>query len=271
MSRSVEQVLQDHRSVRNFTESGIDPSLIEEIIKIAIAGTASYGNLNCASIVITQEKTSLDVLRMLHFSQTAVATAPAILTMCADTGRLNHWLATRGASNHFNDVNSLAIAVIDTLLLAQSVVLALESRGLGTCFLGTTLDNCREITRFLALPQFCIPVISIAIGYPAHGELPKSERMPLEAYLHREKYQAKTSDELLLLYELRERVGWNRVQNSFRERLTEFEELGITNFARFCTSHLKYPADICLVNSSSILCLILEQGFTGSSDGVASH
>ncbi len=83
----------------------------------------------------------------------------------------------------------LFTAAIDALLVAQNVCVAAEDAGLGICYLGTTTYMAGKIIEILDLPQGVVPVTTVTLGYP--DEWPDlTDRLPLEAVVHREKYQA---------------------------------------------------------------------------------
>lgn len=50
--------------------------------------------------------------------------------------------------------------------MAQNVVTAAESMGLGTVYLGSILNDSEKICELLKLPELTFPVIGLGIGYP---------------------------------------------------------------------------------------------------------
>ena len=51
--------------------------------------------------------------------------------------------------------------------VAQQTTLGFEARGLGICYMGTTLMAMGEIADFLELPDNVVPVTSLVLGVPA--------------------------------------------------------------------------------------------------------
>jgi hypothetical protein len=130
------------------------------------------------------------------------------------------------------------VAAYDAMIIAQNVCLGFEARGLGICYMGTTLFSLEEIADLLELPDTCLPVTTIVVGYPDEDP-PKRDRLPLGAFLHDEKYHCPTASELEKIYEQREVRGWARyMANPELKKLAE--EHGITSLAQFYTSELKY-------------------------------
>ena len=67
--------------------------------------------------------------------------------------------------------------------------------GLGICYLGTTIYTAGMIAEILELPKGVIPVTTIVLGYP--DESPElTDRLPLEAVVHYEKYTDYTAAEI---------------------------------------------------------------------------
>ena len=251
---SVLEALARHRSIRRFRPDDVDPLLVSEVVNQALRGTSSYSNLNCVSVVSTCDAQRLRALRTLHFDQPSVAGAPMLLTLCADVSRLRRWLALHGAPDNFNNFHGFMISVIDTALLAQSIALGLESVGMGICFLGTTLDRCAEIGRFLELPQGCVPVTTLAVGHP--DEAPEArDRLPLQAHLHEERYISPEPEQLRRFYARRDEAGWSSLLERGLPAHAVQDEC-IASYAQYCTSSLRHPPGESLKTAADLLALL---------------
>src|SRR5579862_3977932 len=142
-------LLNTHRSIRQFKPDQIDPLLIESVCGDAIVGASSSGNLNSISIVLTREPERKKRLYELHFEQPMVLQAPLVVTFCADWFRTRTWLKKRGARDNFNNFIGYHVAAFDAIIVAQNACLGFESHGLGICYMGTTLHSMGEIAEFL--------------------------------------------------------------------------------------------------------------------------
>ena len=144
-------------------------------------------------------------LAPLHFNQKMITEAQVVLTFCADFNRFNKWCRQRKADPGYDNFLSFFTAAIDALLVAQTVCIAAEARGLGSCYLGTTTYMSDKIIEVLDLPKGVVPVTTVTLGWPA--ETPEQvERLPLEAVVHREiykNYSAKDIDNHYMLKEKR--------------------------------------------------------------------
>ena len=255
------ELLRSHRSIRAFKTDPIDPALVERVCHDAIVGSSSSGNLNTFALVLSEDPVRKAHLCGLHYDQPMIRQAPLLITFCADVHRTRRWLALRGARDNFNNLQGFIVAAFDAIILAQSVALGFEANGLGICYLGTTIDGATEIARYLELPETCVPVTSIVVGYPDEAPAAR-DRLALAAYLHRERYQPPADEALLDLYGDREIKGWRRYQALGPEMARQMADHGITSLAQFYTSDLKYAPSRCEATSEQFSQLLVDQGYT---------
>lgn len=69
--------------------------------------------------------------------------------------------------------------VEDTLIAAQNVVVAAESLGLGTTYLGSILGDAPRVIKALGLPTRTFPLVGLLVGHPAQSPQYKP-RLPRE-------------------------------------------------------------------------------------------
>ena len=86
-----------------------------------------------------------------------------------------------------NDLTLLLFAVQDAAYMAQSMVIAGESLGLGTCYLGYPLSVAAAIAKEYNLPKRVFPVVGLVMGYPAEDP-PCRPRYPLDYVLFEDEY-----------------------------------------------------------------------------------
>jgi FMN reductase (NADPH) len=191
-----------HRTIRKFSERTVPDEIITKILH---AGTraSTTGNMQVYSIIVTTDAEIREQLWEAHFKQNLVKQAPVVITFCADFNRFNRWCLQRQAKPGYDNFLSFFTAAIDALLVAQNVALAAESFGLGICYLGTTTYMARRIISILDIPRFVVPVTTIALGYP--DESPGlTDRLPLEAVVHFEKYNDYSPGKIDSIYKEKE-------------------------------------------------------------------
>jgi hypothetical protein len=212
------------------------------------------------SVVKTQDRERKARLCELHCGQPKVLQAPLLLTFCADTFRTREWLALRHARLGFDDFVSWHTAAFDAMILAQTTALALQSHGLGICYMGTTLHSMRGIADFLELPENCLPVTSMVVGWPAEAPAAR-DRLPPAAWLHDERYRRPSEADIEASFAERERRGRERYLSVGGEMRRRWDEHGITSLAQFYTSKIKYDPDQFAVDSAALEGLLRERGF----------
>ena len=256
---SLSELLRRHRSIRKYKPDPIPAELVEQVCGDAIAGSSSSGNLNSVSFVLTRDPERKRRLYELHFEQDMVLEAPLLITFCADWFRTREWLRLRGARDNFDNLIGYHVAAFDAIIVAQSVCLGFEAHGLGICYMGTTLHSMTEISEFLDLPDTCLPVTTIVVGYPAEDPA-KRDRLPLAAFLHDETYRRPTVEELEGTYDQREARGWARYM-AYPEIRMKIEAAGITSLAQFYTSEIKYDPDEFRRDSAKLRALLEAKHF----------
>lgn len=195
-------ILLNRRTIRKYSSEPIDDKLLNELLIMGCRASTT-GNMQVYSIIITRDMVIKNDLAPLHFNQKMITEAPVVLTFCADFNRFNKWCRLRNAKPGYNNFLSFMTAAIDALLVAQTVCIAAESRGLGICYLGTTTYNAHKIIELLKMPAGVVPVATVSMGWPA--ETPdKVDRLPLEAVIHNEKYTDYSSDDIIRYYKAKE-------------------------------------------------------------------
>ena len=205
------------RTIRKYTAEDVPSDLVNELLKKA-ERTQTMGNLQLYSVVATRDPANKARLAPLHFNQPMVQNAPVVLTFCADFHRTTEWAQRRKGHPGYDNFLSFLNAASDALLFCHLA----EEAGLGLCYLGTTLYNASGIIDALALPRLVMPIATITLGRPAE-EPPLSDRLPLSAILHEEKYQPFTDESIDRDYRYKESLPENQrfVEENQKETLAQ--------------------------------------------------
>lgn len=191
-----------HRSIRKFTDEPVSGEMLNSILEAA-SRASTTGNMQVYSIVVSRDAKVKEELWTAHFRQNMVKQAPLVLTFCCDFNRFNKWCHQRKAEPGYDNFLSFITGAIDALLAAQNCSLAAEAMGLGVCYLGTTTYNADQIIDILGLPRAVVPVTTIVIGHP--DENPElTDRLPVDAIVHTDRYHDYSPDEIDRLYEEKE-------------------------------------------------------------------
>ena len=79
------------------------------------------------------------------------------------------------------------IATVDAALVAQNIVVASESAGLGICYIGAIRNNPSEVSTVLDLPHDTYPVFGLCLGWPDQDPEVKP-RLPIDVVLRENSY-----------------------------------------------------------------------------------
>ena len=202
------KTIQTRRTIRRYAEKNVDEALLTELLELS-ARTQTMGNLQLYSVVVTRSKEGKKALAPAHFNQPMVTQAPVMLTVCADFRRTTRWCEERKANPGYDNFLSFMNAATDALLYTQTFCNLAEERGLGLCFLGTTVYMPEMIIDALKLPQLVMPVATLTVGWP--DENPQlTDRLGVAAFVHNEQYHDYSSADIDRHYAAKEALEENR-------------------------------------------------------------
>ena len=245
----MKNTLLKHRSIRKYRPAPIPDKLLHELLEAATRAS-TCGNMQLYSLVVTRDKAVREQLAPCHFNQPMVIQAPCVVTVCADVHRFTMWCEQRGADPAYDNFGWFLNASTDALLAAQNFCVQAEIHGLGICYLGTTIYTAADIVRILRLPKGVIPLTTVAWAIPDESPEP-TDRLPLEAVVHYDRYTDYTAAEIDELWAERE-------ESELTQRL--LAENGLPNLAQIFTRN-RYRREDNLAVSRSYFELLREQGF----------
>lgn len=184
--------LLSHRSVRAYRRDPLPAGTIE-ILVAAAQSAASSSNLQLWSVVAVADGNRRAQLAKLAGGQQHIADAPLILLWIADLARA-HDIAARGEApvEGFGYLESFLVAALDAALAAQNAVVAAETLGLGTVYIGALRNRPEDVAALIDLPANAAVVFGLVVGWP-DADRPTSikPRLPQAAVLHHERYALK--------------------------------------------------------------------------------
>ncbi len=196
---SVVELLKSHRSIRKFTEQPIEPALFEELVR-AGQGAATSSFLQGATIIRVGDRGKREEIARLAGNQPYVASAAEFMVFCADLKRAGNWCREYGKSFEGDYTEHFIIATVDAALMAQSMVCAAESEGLGICYIGGIRNNPGPVSELLELPRGVYPVFGLCLGYPAQDPEIKP-RLPISVVLKQDCYNEAGDREAIKAYD----------------------------------------------------------------------
>jgi nitroreductase len=168
----VEQMLA-RKSIRKYTDREPTDEIVQTIVR---AGQQAPFAAQLGSVLLKRDRKS------------APFSAPLLFTICVDAHRLELIMAKRGWKIRTNDLSLLLFGLQDACYMAENMVMAAESLGLGSCFLGMTPYKARKVVERYGLPSRVFPFVELAMGYPDEDP-PARPRFPVDAHLHEDRYR----------------------------------------------------------------------------------
>ncbi len=190
------------KSVRAFLEKDVSEEIKNLLIDSAIQAP-SAGNQIMYSIIDVTSKELKEKLVKTCDNQPFIAKAPIVFIFVADQKRWHDSYKLAGETPREMGTGDLFLAITDTAIAAQNMVVAAESLGLGSCYIGDILENCEEHREILNLPKTCVPVCMLVIGYPTQvqEQRKKPQRFDRKYIVGTNTYPHLNDEELIACYE----------------------------------------------------------------------
>ena len=171
MENPMINLLLNRRSVRKYTQVQPSDEVIEAIVRV---GQQAPFASQLYSVLLTRKKKG-------PFG------APLWFTICVDLYKLQRFMKIRGWEVVTNDLSLLFFGIQDAAYMAENMVIAAESLGLGSCFIGNAPYMADRIAKEFKLPERVLPLVGLVVGYPAEN-FPPRPRYPLWFTLFEDKY-----------------------------------------------------------------------------------
>ncbi len=180
MDNPVIQTMLNHRSVRKYKKDQPSDEIVETIVRAA--QQAPFAS-QLYSVLLSRKKK-------------APFGAPLWFIICVDLYKLERFMRMRGWEVVTNDLSLLFFGIQDAAYMAQNMVVAGESLGLFSCFLGAAPYQADRIAKEFKLPQRVFPLVGLVMGYPAE-DFPPRPRYPLSFTLFEDRYPEFTDEEVV--------------------------------------------------------------------------
>lgn len=191
-------------SVRQFIDKNLKPEEEEAILKAAMyAPTAA--NMQLYSIIVVKNPQTKEFLARTCNNQPWLAKCPFLLIFCADYQKLYDYYDLSKVEEKCKETNVtfirpgeqyLILATADAMIAAQNAVIAGESLGIGSCYVGHIMDHYKLYSDTFSLPEYVFPVSILAMGYPNNPNHPPKKRQDEQFIVHKEKYTRFNLNEL---------------------------------------------------------------------------
>lgn len=161
-------------SVREYTDKQVPDSIVETLLKAAMAAPTAMNKQPWQFVVVTDKAVREAIAQADQYIR--AKEAPLVIVACGDLAKEED---DEGRDFWIQDVSAAT----------ENILLAAHAQGLGAVWCGIHPIKAREkaIADILGLPKGIIPLSAVCIGYPAHEHQPKDKWNPKA--VHYNKYQ----------------------------------------------------------------------------------
>jgi FMN reductase (NADPH)/FMN reductase [NAD(P)H] len=253
---SVIDVLMKRRSVRAYQEKEISAEIRAEILKATLRAPTA-GNMMLYSILEVTDQKIKDKLAITCDNQPFIARAPMVWLFLADYQRWFDYFVACGVEELCEqkqvpmrkpEQGDLFLACCDALIAAQNAVVAAESLGIGSCYIGDIMEQYEIHKELFNLPQYTFPIGMLVFGYPTPEQMkrPYTNRFDERFILFENQYHRLSKPDFKKMFAEHERRMAKRKHQE-----------GMTNFGQ-AMYFRKFASDFSVEMSRSVRLILKE-------------
>lgn len=202
------KILKNRKSTRAFLDKEIDQATKEEILNATLRAPTA-GNMMMYSIIEIDNNETKNKLVSTCDNQPFIAKAPWILVYVADYQRwfnfFKYYNCDKIDTNKrivLPKESDFIMAINDTMIAAQTTVIAAEALGLGSCYIGDIIENYEIHKEMFNLPKYTFPITMLCLGYPTEGQKNRkmTPRYDKKHIVFKEKYKEHTLEDFEDMY-----------------------------------------------------------------------
>jgi nitroreductase len=172
LKNPVIEALLNRKSIRKYTDQVPSEEVVETVVRAGQQAPFAY---QMGSLLLSRERANNPFK------------APLFFIVCVDSHRHEAVMARRGWELVQNDLSLLLFGIQDAAYMAENMVIAAESLGMGSCFLGGIPYRAEAFIEQYRLPSRVFPLVGLIMGYPAEDPPPRP-RYPIEMTLLEDEY-----------------------------------------------------------------------------------
>ena len=196
------RLMENRKSVRTYIDKDITRDFKDKIIHAAMRAPTA-GNMMLYTIIEVEDQDLKEKLAVSCDNQPFIAKSPFVLLFLADCQRWNDFFRVSKVPHvRPPEEGDLMLACCDALIAAQNAVIAAESMGIGSCYIGDILENHEYHKELFDLPDFALPITLVCFGYPNENYDTKkpAPRYPREFVHYKNSYKRLKSKDFLKMY-----------------------------------------------------------------------
>lgn len=166
----------NHRSIRQFKPLALTQEEVDLLVDVARHTATSNFRQSYSIISITDQKLKEEIADIAN--QPYIPNAGHLFVFVVDQRRNTLIAEAKGAEALVQGSPERFISAFsDAMIAAQNMVVAAESLGMGTVYLGSILNDNAKLSELLKLPKYVYPAVGLAVGWPDQEPLLKP-RLP---------------------------------------------------------------------------------------------
>lgn len=199
--------IQRRVSIRKFNQEVIEEEVREKIIEASIHAPTA-GNMMPYSILKVTDRDLLSKLSESCDHQPFIATCDFALIYLVDLLKWHRFFIINGVEDYAEKTNrsyegpTFADAILginDALIASESSVIAAESLGVGSCYIGDIMENFEYHKELLNLPDYVFPAAMLVFGHYDYQPKPRS-RFETKYVVFENTYKALSDEEIQDMY-----------------------------------------------------------------------
>jgi nitroreductase len=199
------ELLLARRSVRQYDPMPLTQEEKDTIIAATLRAPTA-GAMMLYTIIEVDDQVKKNELAVTCDHQPFIATAPYLLLFLADYQRWIDLYDAAGCEALAHDVGlptrapaegDLFLAFMDAMIAAHTAVVAAESMGIGSCYIGDIIENWETHQALFNLPRYTFPAALVCFGRPADKQPARRVgRFERRFVVHQDSYQRFSPEEL---------------------------------------------------------------------------
>lgn len=182
--------------MRVFENKEIENEIKNEILNAAFEAPTAGAMMLYSILDITDEELKKK-LSVTCDNQPFIAKASMVIIFLADYQRWYDSFCYEDCNPRKPGEGDILLACADAIIAAQNTVVAAESLGVGSCYIGDIIENCETVRELLELPDYVIPAAMVVYGYPEEAQRSRKKpvRFDREFIVSENKYHRLTKEE----------------------------------------------------------------------------
>ncbi len=198
--KPVMDIILSRKSIRAYEDRPIPDGMRDEILHAALRAPTA-GNMMLYSVIHVSDQAAKETLARTCDNQPFIARAPLVLLFLADYQRWYDYFVLSGVERLCTqrgepllkpEEGDLFLACCDALIAAHTAVIAAESLGIGSCYIGDIMENYEVHRDLFKLPRYVFPICLVCFGYPTKQQMerPLTPRFGREFIVFENQYRA---------------------------------------------------------------------------------